>query len=250
MAKPLVSIVTATYNSLDGLRRTIESVSSQEFDSFEHVIVDGGSSDGSVEFLKAFARPLKWISEPDDGIADAMNKGIALAEGEYILVLHAEDTFVNSKSLGEAAESLASREDIVSFDVQVNTARASRVYPSRGFGTASEFFATVPHQGAFCRSDLFAKIDGFDGRLRVAMDYEWMLRAKRSGASLKVVPQMVTIMPANGVSSRRDWPALRLRLDENRTVQRRHALPGLPRLLQAAFWLVYPKFKRLRHVRH
>lgn len=245
--QPLVSVVTASFNALEGLKRTVASAAAQDFAACEHIVVDGGSSDGTAEWLAAQGGACRWISEPDGGIAAALNKGARMARGEYVLVLQAEDEFFASSSLADAAPYLAGDADIVSFDVLVTGPSRDRIVRSRGLGPKLEFFMALPHQGAFCRRDLFARIGGFDESLRVALDYEWMLRAKRTGATAAVVHQVLSIMPATGVSSRTDAASLRHRLAENRAIQRRH-LPGpIRRAVHTLFWLVYPHFKLRRH---
>ncbi len=241
---PRISVVTATFNALEGLSKTIASVAEQDFASVEHIIVDGASGDGTAAYLAGLGDLVRWISEPDDGIGDAMNKGIAMARGDYILVLQAEDHLVDRDSLSKAVQFLDGT-DIVSFAVLVTRNGSKRIVPSGGFGLKSEFFMTIPHQGAFCRRGLFGHIGSFDTGYRIVMDYEWMLRAKRSGASFKKVTSYVSVMPATGVSSRLDWPSLQKRQQESRLVQSRMGRPSLAPV-RAAFWTVYPMFKRWR----
>ncbi len=241
---PRISVVTAAYNALDGLRTTVASMAEQDFGSVEHIIIDGASSDGTAAYLQTLGGQIRWVSEPDKGIGDAMNKGIAMARGDYVLVLHAEDYFASKQSLSKAAEHLDGS-DIVSFDVMITDNGAERVFPTSGFGLKAEFFATVPHQGAFCRRDLFERIGDFDQQYRIAMDYEWMLRAKRAGASIRQICRHVTVMPATGVSAQLDWPNLQKRLAENRLVQSRRGNPLLAPV-RTAFWATYPMFKRWR----
>jgi len=243
---PLVSVVTASFNALDGLRETIASVAGQDFKAIEHVVVDGCSSDGSVEFLRSLGERVRWVSEPDRGIADALNKGIRMARGDYIVALQAEDRFVSPGILSRAAAHLGEA-DVVSFDVIVERADGTHRYRSHGFGEKLEWFAAVPHQGAFVRRSLFDRIGDYDLSLAIGMDYEFLLRAKRAGASCKVVPEALALMPATGISARLDWPSLSGRLAENRKIQARHARSPLRRLAQAVFWPPYRVYKRLRH---
>jgi len=132
MSEPLISILTASYNSVEGLKKTVASVETQTFRDFEHVVIDGGSTDGSAEFLSEQGDNVNWISEPDEGIADAMNKGIRLARGDWILVLQAEDTFVDQHSLAGAVRCLGASQPIVCFSVIVIDGQTRRVWaPSR-----------------------------------------------------------------------------------------------------------------------
>lgn len=248
LESPLVTVVTATSGALEGLKSTVASVREQDFRSVEHVIVDGGSSDGTVEYLESLGDAVAlWISEPDTGIADAMNKGIAQARGRYVLVLQAEDTFLDAGALGRAAEHVSSSsEDIVSFDVLYIRNGTGRAYPSRAFCWKTYFKTTIPHQGAFCRRDLFDRIGMFDTSFRIAMDYEFFLRAMRRGATCRLVPETVSRMPGTGTSSRLDWPSLRERFAEEGRVQERHCSNRLMRAVYAVYWPLYLAYRRAR----
>lgn len=247
--RPLIGILTASYNVVDALRRTVESVAGQDFGDVEHVVVDGGSNDGTVAYLETLPPSVRWISEPDKGIADALNKGVAMSRAHYLLVLQADDELVDAGALSRAALELGGGADIVSYDVCVTGGGERRVYAARGFGALSEFFMTVPHQGAFCSRALYERIGAFDGSLKVAMDYDFMLRAKRAGARIVTRNEVIAYMPDGGVSSRRDWPSLQARLAENRSLHKRHSDGVMRRVVSNAFWSVYPLYKRLRHLR-
>lgn len=245
---PLVTVVTATYGALDGLKRTVDSVRQQDFKSVEHVIIDGGSIDGTVDYLESLGDAVTlWISEPDTGIADAMNKGIAQARGRFVLVLHAEDTFVDRGALGRATEHLSDpSDDIISFDVLFMRDGTGRAYRSRAFCWKTYFKTTIPHQGAFCRRDLFDRIGMFDTSFRIGMDYEFLLRALRRGATCRLVPETVSCMPATGTSSRLDWPSLRQRFTEESRAQDRHCPNRLMRTVYAAYWPLYLTYRRAK----
>jgi GT2 family glycosyltransferase len=243
---PLVTVVTATYGALEGLKSTVASVREQDCRSVEHVIIDGGSSDGTVEYLESLGDGVTlWISEPDTGISDAMNKGIAQARGRFVFVLQAEDTFVDAGALGRAAKHLADAgEDIVSFDV-LHESDQSRRMRSQGFGWRMAF-KPMPHQGVFCRRDLFDRIGMFDTSFHISMDYEFGLRALRRGATCRIVPEVVSRMPATGTSSRLDWPSLRQRFAEEGRAQERHCPNRLMRAVYAVYWPLYLTYRRTR----
>ena len=243
---PKFSVVTASFNALDGLKSTVDSVAAQTFQSFEHVIVDGGSSDGTRAYLESLGDCVRWISEPDGGIADALNKGVAMARGDWILVLQAEDTFVSPSSLSSAADSLRPGADITSFPVlMAESDGALRKIVSHGLGWRSFLHMTIPHQGAFCRADLFARIGTFDCSYRIAMDYDFFLRARKSGAVWNVARETISIMPATGISSRQDWAGMKERLVEFRKAQ--SANTGIfARAILSLYWSVYWPFKRVK----
>lgn len=240
---PTVTVLTVSFNALVDLKRTVASVAAMG--GIEHVVVDGASSDGTPEYLSHTST--RWISEPDKGIADAMTKGIAMATGEYVLILQAGDLFAPGLTLAEIEAELDGS-DIVSFDVLVTHRDGDIRFRSRGLGRALETSMSVPHQGAFVRRDLYERIGAFDAQYKVGMDYEFMLRAKRAGASCKVVGRISSIMPADGISARRDWPSLQKRLAENRLIHSVHARGLRNRVVQKLYWSVYPLYKRLRHI--
>ncbi|MGG7566780.1 glycosyltransferase family 2 protein [Rhodovulum sp. DZ06] len=266
--RPLVSVVTAAFNVRAGVVRTAESVAAQalgaggpgaveagavEPGAVEHVVIDGGSTDGTAEWL-AGREGIRWISEPDGGIADAMNKGAALARGEWILFLHAGDLFDGPDALARVVPALhaaaAAGEQIVSCDVAIGPER--RPYRATGLWLKTELKTTIPHQGAFCRRALFERIGGFDGGWRVAMDYEFFLRAMRAGARCRLPGGVLATMDDGGVSSRRDWPSVARRLGEERRIHALHrpGAGGLRRAwvaaLHAAWWPPYLLYRRLK----
>ena len=243
--EPSVSILTACLNAKYGLRRTIQSVAEQTFANLQHVVIDGGSSDGSVNLLEA-AEGIEWISEPNEGIAHALNKGLSLATGEWILVLQADDRFETRDSLRDAAVHLSDDFEIVSFDVAVPGALRVQRYASRGFSIRTAFKTTIPHQGALVRRSLVDEIGGFDESLRVALDYEFFLAAWHRGARVKVVGEVLAVMPRTGLSARSDWRSLWARFAEERQIHFVHATPQL-RLI---YWLYWPAYLGYRGVRY
>ena len=247
-AAPSVSILTASFNALAGLRETVESVASQTASDHEHIVIDGGSTDGSREWLAELDGTVRWISEPDEGIADALNKGLAHARGEWILVLQAEDTFVSPGTLEQAMRRLDTESDIVSHDVLVVTDSGSRRFASRGFSYRINFKTTIPHQGAFCRRQLFDRIGGFDNGLRVALDYDFFLRAYRAGARADVVHRYLSKMPNTGISTRLDWSSLRARFAEEHEIHRRLCSGSGLRISYSLYWPLYLTYRRIRYL--
>ncbi|MAF29784.1 MAG: hypothetical protein CL820_15115 [Croceicoccus sp.] len=249
--QPVFTIVTASFNALDGLRRTVESVAAQDHSAVEHIVIDGGSSDGTRAYLEEMGDRVRWISEPDEGIGDALNKGIAMASGDYILVLQAEDVFVDNGALGRVAGELVDRGrhgriDVAAFDVILDFGDRRVLRKARPLSFLSDFKMTCPHQGMFVSRALYEKIGGFDATYRVAMDYEWLLRARNAGARLLAFDRVVAIMPATGVSTRTDWPSVSHRLSEDRRLQAQHARNAAGRAVNRVFWMVYRPFKQVK----
>ena len=99
LSSPLFSIITPVLNNKEGIIKTIDSLKIQEFKDFEHIIVDGGSTDGTLEIIKNEKKITKWISEKDKGIYDAINKGLEISKGKYINTINSGDYYYSSKSL-------------------------------------------------------------------------------------------------------------------------------------------------------
>ncbi len=244
---PKISVVTASFNALEGLKATVSSVAAQSITFVEHIIIDGGSSDGTREYLQGLGDQVLWVSEPDKGIADALNKGIAMAHGEWILILQAEDVLLSNDALETAIGELSPTLDMVAFQVLLATPDCRHtVLPSRPLGFLTNIKMTSPHQGLFVKRAFYADIGTFDADFRIAMDYEFLLRAKRIGVRHKAIDRPLSIMPATGISTLADWHSIDARLKEDRRLQRRHirSVPG--RAANSAFWAVYRPFKRLK----
>ena len=243
---PLVSVVTASFEAIDGLKMTVESVRTQTCRDVEHIVIDGGSRDGTRQWLER-QDDLTWLSEPDDGIADALNKGVAMARGRYLLVLQAEDAFLTETSLAMAVPHLTGDADIVSFDVLFERCTAAVRYRSYGWTKKINFKTTIPHQGAFCRRRLFQRIGAFDPGIRVAMDYDFFLRAYRNDACIKTVPEVLARMPDTGVSSQLNWPSLSQRFAEERRIHRAHCTGSVMRAIYTVYWPLYSAYRRGKH---
>jgi glycosyltransferase involved in cell wall biosynthesis len=243
---PLVSVVTVSFNALAGLKETVASVASQKGCSVEHVIVDGASTDGTPGFLASRDPSLRWISEPDKGIYDALNKAVRLAKGDYVLTLNAGDTFLNSESLAQAALYLDGAADIVAFDVEQTdgkkATRHSHGSPMRRLGLKTPF----PHQSCFIRRELFARIGMYDESYRITADYDFELRAIRKGCAVKRVPVTLSTMLAGGISSRQDRAALDARFAEERRVQFAHSPNAAYTLFLRGFWPLYLGYRSAR----
>lgn len=244
---PLISVVTAALDALGPLRETVASVAAQDFAGREHIVVDGGSSDGTRAWLARQGPAVRWVSEPDDGIADALNKGVAMARGEYVLVLQAGDVLLGADRLRAAATRLARPDapDVLVCDVLFGASGRTRRL-SAGRPARRLLFKPVCHQGVFARRALFGRIGGFDPAYRISMDYEFLMRARRAGARVAAAPILLSRMPDDGISSRRDWPSLARRFAEERRIHLAHCPgPGM-RLVYALYWPAYLGYRRLR----
>lgn len=181
-----ISVITATYNSGGTLRDTIKSVLSQDFTDWEHIIVDGGSSDDTLDIIRElepdYKGRLKWISEPDQGIYDAMNKGIRMATGDVVGILNSDDMFSTARVLSRVRDEFGKRRtDAIYGDIHFVSPdkldHCVRYYSSRFFRRWMMVFGYQPaHPSFYCRRECYDRFGGFDTSFRIAADFENMLR--------------------------------------------------------------------------
>lgn len=174
---PLFSIVTVCLNDLENLRITVSSVKGQNFKDYEYVIVDGSSIDGSVDFIREFS-PDRFISESDDGIFDAMNKGLQMCSGEYICFMNAGDIFYDESVLDKISEEIKKASHIPFFYGDVFYSSVSR-YIIRQPSILTNFLlfrTTVCHQAWFLRREIYNEAGGFDRTLNYKGDREFLMR--------------------------------------------------------------------------
>lgn len=178
-----ISVVTVCYNAVDCIEQTMLSVLDQTYHDIEYIIIDGGSTDGTVDIIKKYADRLAyWISEPDKGIYDAMNKGIAMASGDIIGILNSDDFFTADTIVATLAAELADQEiDAVYADVHYvddsDLSRSVRYYSSRTFRPWMMKLGFQPaHPTFYCRKSVYDRHGSFDINFRVAADFEHLLR--------------------------------------------------------------------------
>ncbi len=174
-----LSIITVNLNNREGLERTIQSVISQTFTDFEYIIIDGGSADGSVELIQSLSpsipQSFTWLSEPDTGIYNAMNKGIKLAKGEYLQFLNSGD-WLYSNTILEEVFALNRSEDILYGDdaLYYSDQKISfKTYPSALTGYLF-YMGTISHQATFHKKSLFDK--PYNETYKIAADWEFQIK--------------------------------------------------------------------------
>jgi glycosyltransferase involved in cell wall biosynthesis len=206
-----LSIITINLNNANGLRKTIESVICQTFTDFEYIVIDGGSTDGSVEIIEKYATNITfWVSEPDNGIYNAMNKGILQAKGEYCYFLNSGDTLYAETVL----------EEIFSDDYMEDILAGNliRQYPDRTMEDKSIAYfcakegkqlslfnlmaGTIPHQSAFIRRKLFDQYGLYDENYRIVSDWRFFVQTiVLHGATVKYIDLFVADFDMEGVSN-------------------------------------------------
>lgn len=198
-----ITIITINYNNLKGLKTTFESVKNQTYQAFEYIVIDGGSTDGSLTFLEKHSSDINyWISEPDNGVYNAMNKGIQKATGEYVLFLNSGDHFYNSKVL-EQNHDQVNTYDIIYFNQYVigKTKKFLKEYPEK-LSFAYFLKDNLPHQASFIKKALFDKVGIFDENFKIISDWKFFIDSVcRFNVSYKYVNKTLTTFYQDGISS-------------------------------------------------
>jgi glycosyltransferase involved in cell wall biosynthesis len=177
-----LSIITVNLNNVKGLEKTNSSILFQTWQDFEHIIIDGGSTDGSKELIEQFAinnkRLMKWISEPDTGIFNAMNKGIKISSGEYTLFLNSGDFLLSSSVLEKTFANCTFTEDFICAKCAVshNGKVEFITNPPQSFTFKNFFNTTLAHQSTFIKAALFKKYGYYREDLRLKSDWEFFVR--------------------------------------------------------------------------
>ncbi|MCO6401124.1 MAG: glycosyltransferase [Verrucomicrobia bacterium] len=205
---PLVSIITVCRNEAGPIQRTITSVLEQTSPSFEWIVVDGASTDGTLALLQSHASSIaKLVSEPDSGIYDAMNKGAHLATGRWLLFLNGGDALATRTVMEEMAPLLEAN----SADIWVGAhwhcgadGVAPRLKKSAGRPDVDHFYRrTVNHQSAFISREAFAKYGPYDQSFRILADYDFFVRAVLGGARVQACGVLVARYDATGLSAQK-----------------------------------------------
>jgi len=199
---PLISIVTAVHNGSDKIEKTMASVSGQDYERVQYIVIDAGSTDGTLDVIRAHEKEIGyWISEPDRGISNAFNKGIARARGDLIGILNAGDWY-EPNALSTIAEVYQSHPDV---DVFCGSIRFwdhnSPVLHCYSNPELLERQTSVYHPTVFIKRAAYEKYGVYDQSYRYAMDYELLLRFKRRGAKFFTLEQVLANMTLDGISS-------------------------------------------------
>lgn len=168
-----ISIITINYNNCEGLRRTIESVVNQTCRDFEYIIIDGGSTDGSVDVIKRYADNIDyWVSEPDKGIYNAMNKGVAVAKGEYCLFMNSGDCLYNESVIERVYELADFNSDIIAGDVARNGGICDSPNEITGVFMVK---SALCHQTSFIKTETLRRLP-YDESLKIVSDWKHMFQ--------------------------------------------------------------------------
>jgi len=199
------SVITVCYQAKDVLAETMDSVLTQSIDNLEYVIVDGGSTDGTQALVATYSDArIRFVSEYDKGIYDAMNKGVQLCHGEYVIFMNAGDRFVDKRVLESIENQLKKkRPDIIYGDYYEVVSGRKKLVDYSGITPNSWFFLMskmICHQAIVANREWLLNFP-FDLRYRYAADRQWLIRCVKAGAVLQHVPVPIALYDRGGVSS-------------------------------------------------
>jgi len=213
---PVVTVITVVFNGAATIEHTIRSVREQTCEAVEYIVIDGGSNDGTVDILRKYEGDIDyWVSEKDAGIYDAMNKGIALARGDYIGMLNSDDYFANPFALEKIASRLVTSDvDAVFSCLDVidpaNLDRVLRRYRISKFSTLMLRIGIMPpHPTFYCKKSCYTKAGPYRTDYRIAADFEMLVRMLlKHQISWEFLDETTVKMRSGGVSSsgiRSNW---------------------------------------------
>lgn len=240
-----LSIITINYNNAEGLRKTMESVLKQTYHDYEYIIVDGASTDGSVDVIKEYENQLNithstihllWSSEPDNGIYDAMNRGIRKAKGEYTLMLNSGDYLVDEYVLERIIPELDGTDIVQGNNIEECS---GKTYRNRGCGRSDiDFFDVMKghflHQSSFCKRDLFERYGYFDESYKMSGDTKFFMNCLgKNDASFKYIDIDVANYDLGGISAEKTGKWAQLRAEEHARLMKELYSPRLLHFFEA-----------------
>ena len=212
-----ISIITVCYNSEKTIKKTIESVLNQEYNDIEYIIVDGGSSDNTVDIIKEYGDKISnFISEKDNGIYDAINKGILMANGDIVGILNSDDVFNETSIITDIISKFNSNQNldsVIGDIIFINSKGKTHRHYSASNWTPSKFSWGImpPHPTFYCKRNLFFKHGLYRQDLKIAADYELLIRFLLvNKMSYEYIPKILVKMSLGGVSTKNLFSNLKI----------------------------------------
>lgn len=207
---PKLSIITINYNNLEGLKRTVESVVNQTWQEFEYIIIDGGSTDGSKEIIADYQKRITyWVSEKDNGIYHAMNKGINKSTGDFLIFMNSGDVFYNDTIIDVLVSELKTTDAIVYGDVVLRNEKkdTERIQKHPEKLNFSYFYnQTICQQACFIKRSLFDTIFYFNENYKITSDWEFLIYAIYiEKVQTRKIDVLISIYDTSGISGNPDF---------------------------------------------
>jgi len=205
-----ISIITSVYNNKETIKDAIESVLNQTYKNIEYIIVDGASSDGTIEIVESYGDKIStFVSESDEGIYDGLNKGVSLSTGDVVAFLHSDDIYASDNIVQKIADEFIQDSlldgvygDLV-YTPKDDTSKVLRYWKSKDFDMSllSQGWMSA-HPTFFVRREVYEKYGGFDLGFKIAGDYDFMLRVLSAGIKVKYIPEVLYKMRVGGESNK------------------------------------------------
>lgn len=203
-ARPLFSIITVVYNGAKHLEQSLCSILDQQYPNIEYIVIDGGSTDGTVDIIKQYEDRLSyWVSEPDQGIYNAMNKGLAKATGAYVAILNADDY-----SMPNTLQTVAHQFETTGADIIYGKLQKCRVFEDREYFRIEEpdlsrmkETMSIFHPSTFVKLEVYEKVGNFNEAYRLSADYDFLLRAFLAEHSFAYCPEPLTTFRVGGATT-------------------------------------------------
>lgn len=199
-----LSLITINYNNVVGLKKTLDSILNQTTKNYEIIVIDGQSKDGSVELIKKYANFITfWISEPDNGIYHAMNKGIREATGDYCFFLNSGDYLVD-KTILEKVIKINPTEDVIfgNLYVTVNDKIVGKALGKESLSFIDIYANTIKHQASFIKRDLFKRFGLYNEKRRIVADWEFFIKTiGLNNVSCRYIDKYISFFDNNGISN-------------------------------------------------
>jgi glycosyltransferase len=233
-----ISIITVVWNNKETIKDAIDSVLSQTYKNIEYIVVDGASSDGTVEVVQGYGDKISsFVSEKDKGIYDGLNKGISLATGDFIAFLHSDDLYAGSSVVEDVMKVLESDESLdgvygdLIYTPKHDTSKVLRYWKSKEFDSSLLKQGWMPaHPTLILKKEVYEKYGNFDLGFKIAGDYDFMLRVLSTGIKVKYIPEVLYKMRVGGESNK-SLKNIMLKSKEDLRALRRNGVGGITSLL-------------------
>jgi len=202
--KPLISIVTVVFNGAETLEETIQSVINQTYDNIEYIIIDGGSTDGTIDIIKKYEDRINyWISESDSGIYDAMNKGIQCAQGEYLFFLNSDDVFIQSNMKVLFEKIMLSRYDIIHGNIFIKESKIIiKPLSKKKSNSIGNIEPWLMQPASFIKKNVYNRIGNFDTKFKISGDTDLLIRVIKHNFNDYYINLPFTIFSNSGISGK------------------------------------------------
>ena len=243
-----VSLITVCFRSAGVIRSAIESVLAQKGVDVDYIVVDGGSNDGTVEILKEYESKfdgrMRWISERDEGMYDALNKGIKMAEGDVVGILNADDVLEDENTLAFIASSFELGVDCVYGDIRFvrgESKKTTRYYSSKRWRPWMHNWGFMPaHPSVYVRREVFDRVGGYKLGYDISADFEWMVRLLcKARVKARYLPRSIVTMRLGGKSTAGLKAMLRLNRENVRANRENGYFCCLPMMLPKYFFKIW-----------